>query len=94
MGDSLVNRFFLNKNTDTYKILLMLERIKELVQKRSSVKDIKEDDKLSDLDMDSLDLVAVMIEIEEEFNVEFTSEEILDIKTIKDVIKLIERKRK
>ena len=94
MGDSLVNRFFLNKNTDTYKILLMFERIKELVQKRSSVKDIKEDDKLSDLDMDSLDLVAVMIEIEEEFNVEFTSEEILDIKTIKDVIKLIERKRK
>ena len=72
----------------------MIEKVKEILAKKVDISNLKEDDSLSELGLDSLDLVETMIEIEEEFNVEFTSEEILDIKTIKDVIKLIERKRK
>ena len=71
----------------------MIEKVKEILAKKVDISNLKEDDSLSELGLDSLDLVETMIEIEEELGVEFTSEEIANLKTLKDVIKLIESKK-
>ena len=71
----------------------MIEKVKEILAKKIDISNLKEDDCLSELGLDSLDLVETMIEIEEELGIEFTSEEIANLKTLKDVIKLIESKK-
>ena len=49
---------------------------------------------LKELGLDSLDLVEVMMEIEEEFSIQFEDEEMISLKTIGDVFALIESKIK
>ena len=71
----------------------MIEKVKEILAKKIDISNLKEDDSLSELGLDSLDLVETMIEIEEELQIEFTSEEIANLKTLKDVVKLIESKK-
>ena len=43
-----------------------------------------------DLNFDSLDSVQVVLEIEKEFDIEATDEEIDDIQTVQDIIDLVE----
>ncbi|MCD8204802.1 MAG: phosphopantetheine-binding protein [Coprobacillus sp.] len=68
------------------------EILTSILSKRIDVSTITDSSVLSDLGLDSLDLVEVMMEIETELNVEFSNEEILAIKTIKDVKALIKSK--
>ena len=72
--------------------------IKELVISsiKNKVKDaeIKESTNLSSLGLDSLDLVEITLEIEDKFHIDFTSNDISHLETVKDVISLIERKTK
>lgn len=71
-----------------------IEKAKEILAERIDIKNLNPNDKLTELGIDSLDLVEVMIQIEEAIGVEFTSEEISDLKTLNDVLKLIENKSK
>ena len=71
-----------------------LEVVKSVLAERVDISSLKEDDLLTSLGLDSLDLVEVALEIEEKLNIEFTSEEITELKTLKDVLELIEKKRK
>ena len=66
----------------------------EIIKKRTSIENLTEDDKLTALGLDSLDLVEAMIEIEEAFEIEFSNDEIAQIVYIKDVLNLIEQKIK
>ena len=68
------------------------EKVKAIISKRCDVSSLKEEDELSKLGLDSLDLVEAMLEIEEELNIEFDSAEIAEAKTLKDIIVLIEKK--
>ena len=68
--------------------------VTEILSKRTDVSNLKEDDKLSSLGLDSLDLVEVMLEIEEALGIEFDSEQIAEVSTLGDVLKLIETKLK
>lgn len=70
------------------------EKLKEILSERIDVSNLKEDDKLTDLGLDSLDLVEVMLKIEEELNIEFTSDEIAGLVTLKNVVNLIQSKVK
>lgn len=70
------------------------EKLKEILSERIDVINLKEEDKLNDLGLDSLDLVEVMLKIEEELNIEFTSDEIGGLQTLKDVVNLIQTKVK
>ena len=71
-----------------------IDTIKEILSEKIDVSKVKEDDPLTSLGLDSLDLVETMLAIEDRLGVEFTSEEIADLVTIRDVIKLIEKKTK
>lgn len=70
------------------------EVIKKILSEKIDVSNLNENDTLTSLGLDSLDLAEVMIAIEEELGVEFTSAEILNLKTLKDVLDLIESKKK
>ena len=68
--------------------------VSEILSKRVDVSSLKEEDSLSSLGLDSLDLVEVMLEIEEALGIEFDSEQIAEVVTLGDVLKLIETKLK
>ena len=68
------------------------EIVKNIVSHKSPVSEIKEDTVLLSLGLNSLDLVEITLEIEDAFNIEFTSGEIANLKTVKDLVELIERK--
>ena len=71
-----------------------IETVKSILSKKVDVANLKEEDSLQSLGLDSLDLVEVMLAIEDKLSIEFTSDEIAQLSTLKDVVKLIERKTK
>ncbi|MBO4856226.1 MAG: acyl carrier protein [Bacilli bacterium] len=71
-----------------------IETVKAILSEKVDISNLKEEDSLTSLGLDSLDLVEVMLAIEDKLNIEFTSEEIAQLSTLKDVVKLIERKTK
>ena len=73
------------------------ERIIKLLSDKLGVAEIniKENDLLvGDLDMDSLDVVEAVMGIEKEFGLTLSDSELNNIKTVKDIIELVEKKRK
>ena len=70
------------------------KKIQEIMEEHIEVKDVKPTTPLSELDIDSLDLVEAIMDIEEEFGVEFNNEEILNLKCFNDIVKLVEEKCK
>lgn len=48
---------------------------------------------VKDLDADSLDLVELTMALEEEFDIEISSEDVEELHTVKDVVKYIEEKK-
>ena len=70
-----------------------LQIVKDAIKDRINADNIKYEDKLDELGLDSLDLVETMLKIEEAVGVEFTSDEIVELKTIQDVVNLIEAKK-
>ena len=68
--------------------------VQDILAKRVGISNLKEEDSLSDLGLDSLDLVEVMLEIEEALGIEFDSSEIGEVSSLGDVLKLIEAKLK
>ena len=72
----------------------VIEKVKQVLAKRVDVTKLHENDLLTDIGLDSLDLVEVMLEIEDELNIKFTSDEIANLATLKDVVELINKKIK
>ena len=70
-----------------------LQIVKDAIKDRINIDNIDYEDRLDELGLDSLDLVETMLKIEEALGVEFNSDEIVDLKTIKDVVDLIESKK-
>lgn len=71
-----------------------IEIVKSILAEKVDVSTLKEDDSLTSLGLDSLDLVEVMLSIEDRLGIEFTSGEISQLSTLRDVVKLIETKTK
>ena len=47
---------------------------------------------IRDLGLDSLDFMEVLMDVEEELGITFTNEELLSIKTVSDLLKVIDNK--
>lgn len=71
-----------------------LDTLKTILAEKVDISKLKEDDDLQSLGLDSLDLAEIMISIEDALGIEFTTNEILKLKTIRDVLNLIETKTK
>ena len=70
------------------------ENVSNIFTKYSKNADINNDTSLKELGLDSLDLVEVLMDIEEEFGIEFEDEEMMALSTVNDVLAIIERKIK
>lgn len=57
-----------------------------------NVEELNPNASLEDLGLDSLDVVEYLLSLESRFNIEFTSEEMQSLKTLGDLINLIEKK--
>lgn len=66
-----------------------LDRIKE----RLIGKEVTLETTFKDLGLDSLDLVDLVFEMEEEIGIQFEDEELMQIKTVKDLLTLIDSKK-
>ncbi|EGC81804.1 MULTISPECIES: acyl carrier protein [Anaerococcus] len=73
---------------------MIRERLKELAVENLDIDpdQIDLDSKISDLDIDSIDLVDFIMIIEDEFSIEFSDEELDEIESFADIVSLIESK--
>ncbi|MDU3137146.1 MAG: acyl carrier protein [Anaerococcus prevotii] len=73
---------------------MIRERLKELAIENLNLdpSEIDFDSKISDLDIDSIDLVDFIMLIEDEYSVEFSDEELDEIETLADIVSVIESK--
>lgn len=73
----------------------LMELLSKQVKKRTfDINSLTPETNLDVLGLDSLDKAELIINIEDEFNLpEVSQDEMLEIKTVKDVKDLIERKR-
>lgn len=75
----------------------MFEKIKGLLVEQLNVKPDKvqlESKIIEDLGADSLDVVELLMTLEDEFGVVVSDEEAVNLKTVKDIIKVVENKQK
>ncbi len=68
--------------------------VSEILAKRVDISNLKEEDSLKDIGLDSLDLVEVMLEIEDALHIEFSSDEIANLSSLQSVLDLINSKIK
>ncbi|WP_036434026.1 phosphopantetheine-binding protein [Mycoplasmopsis columboralis] len=74
----------------------MNKSVKEIVLnelKKYTKKSFGENTLLAELNIDSLDLAEIIIEAEEKFGIEIADEELMKVKTINDIILLIEKSK-
>ena len=70
------------------------EIVIERLSKASKNKEITLDSNLKELGLDSLDVVDLLMEMEEQFEIEFENEEMLSLKLVSDVVDTKEKKTK
>ena len=76
--------------------MITAEKIKELIAKQLNkpVAEITEEKEVvKDLGADSLDVVEMLMNLEEEFDISVPESEAVKIKTVGDIIKLINKKQ-
>ena len=70
-----------------------LDKIKSLISSQLGIKEDRIQLKsriLEDLGADSLDLVELLMTLEDEFNVTVSDDEAIKLKTVEDIVKIIE----
>ena len=74
----------------------MFEEIKELLVELASVDEheVLPDANLQSLGIDSIYAVELILELEEHYNIKIETEEMLKLKIVSDVVKLVESKVK
>ena len=77
--------------------IMILEKLKAMVKAQLDidVDNVTENSDIkNDLGLDSLDIVEILMSVEEEWGIVFDDDETTSLKTVGDVIALIERKTK
>lgn len=75
--------------------MAVVDKVKELISKQLNrpIEEITDDKEIvKDLGADSLDVVEMLMSLEEEFNMTVPEEDAVNIKTVGDIVNLIEGK--
>ena len=76
---------------------MILEKVKELVAEQLGIKaeSIKEDSNIiEDLGADSLDVIEMLMTLEDEYGITIPDDQISQVKTIGEIVNLIEKCKK
>lgn len=68
------------------------KEVEQIVSSKIKGQNITPESELSSLGLDSLDKAEILIDIEDKFNIEFSDDEMLSVKTVKDLLDLIAKK--
>ena len=68
------------------------EKFIKMLEEKVNGKVVTKESNLKDLGIDSLDLVEIVLQAEEEFNISFSDEELNSFKTVNDVCEVLDRK--
>lgn len=74
---------------------MAFENIKKIIAKNLSISEDKvtmEADFVNDLGADSIDLVEIYMDLEDEFNMSIPDQDLPNIKTVGDLVKFVESK--
>lgn len=74
---------------------MAFEKIKKIIAKNLSINEEKvtmEADFINDLGADSIDLVEIYMDLEDEFNMSIPDQELPNIKTVGDLVNFIDNK--
>lgn len=74
---------------------MAFEKIKKIIAKNLSINEEKvtmEADFINDLGADSIDLVEIYMDLEDEFNTSIPDQELPNIKTVGDLVNFIDNK--
>jgi len=72
---------------------MIFERIQELIEQEMNIpaENISSESRIAeDLGADSIDAIELIMGVEEEFDIEISDEVAMDIKTVGDLVKVIE----
>ena len=69
-----------------------MQKIREMFAEKLHVDEVDENKSLKDLGLDSLDVVELLLDLEDEFGIQFETSEMTSYKTVKDLYKAIENK--
>ena len=67
-------------------------KLNEIVGEKTNGQPVAPDTNLTDLGLDSLDRADIMMQIEDEFGIQFTEQEMVEIVTLSDLEKCIRSK--
>ena len=70
------------------------DKIKDRLSSKLKDQTLTKESSFKDLGIDSLDLVDLVFELEEEIGVEFQDDELLKVKTVQDLLDLIDTKNR
>lgn len=70
------------------------EMIKQELAPKLKGKELTMESQFKDLNIDSLDLADLVFQFEEKMNVRFEEDELMNLKTVQDVVNLIDSKQK
>ncbi len=70
-----------------------LSQLQEGLKDKLNGQELTLDSSFKDLGIDSLDLVDLIFELEEKVGITFEDEDLLQIKTVKDLLTLIDQKK-
>lgn len=71
-----------------------IQNIENLIKEKLNVETIDKEATLATYGLDSLDVVEFILELEDKFGISFEADETKDIKTIGDLLSLVEKKIK
>lgn len=71
-----------------------IKKVESVLTKKLKLNAIDPEKELRELGLDSLDVVELLLELEDEFGIEFTSDELKNFKKVKDLYRAIEAKIK
>ncbi len=75
----------------------MFEKVRDLLAKQLNLSPDKialESDVVKDLGADSLDVVELLITLEDDYGISIPEEDIVNVKTVKDIVEMIEKLNK
>lgn len=71
-----------------------IEEIRSKLAKRTHKETIKDEEKLRELGLDSLDVVDLLMQLEDEYGIQFDDVDMAKLITVKDLLSEIEAKLK
>lgn len=72
-----------------------MDKVQEIInemKEKYEIKNLNLNASLTDLQIDSLDVVEFLLSLEDKYNITFEAEEMQDLKTASDLIELIKKK--